>query len=1025
MNKSELFYEEQLLDRWLIKISEYRKFGLIEADQISVTSEFKTESIESLPNDESFALIDLPYIYGGVDEYMWTKASFSNLEANKTYFGLFDFGVGSGGLTVGAETLLYISGKEKSGVDLNHKEIELGLLEDTQELMFRTWTGIADETRLEELDEIQGARFDQKYHQITNLCIYQIDQRVNNLYYNLFAMLEAYKALKTTDLNSSTIIISDLSNVFLKYDEADLSTQLLYKLDSELANVIDNYPHTKLIKMIAVGQTHIDLAWLWRIKHTREKAARSFATMLNLMDNNPEYTFFQSQPQLFEFLKEDYPQIYARIKEYVCQGRIEIDGAMWLEADCNIPSGESLTRQILYGKQFIKSEFGTESKIMWMPDVFGYSWAMPQILRKSGVETFCTTKMQWNQQNRMPFNTFKWKGIDGSEITTHLIEDFDFFTINAKSMISGSTQYKDKDLSREILYQYGFGDGGGGPRQEDIELVKRFNKIPGLPAIEYGSASTYFNDLNSKVSSTNSYVHTWDGELYLELHRGTFTSQAAIKKYNRKLELKLRELEMMITKGYLDGYDVSHLQIKIKEAWRMLLLNQFHDIIPGSSIHDVNVDAIELYEQMLILLMEVEETLIDLYPQSSNSFVVLNTFNLPITTEVCFKSNKNLTFYIDDQKLQHCYQNGVYKIIVSELKPLAYTTIRYEVVNDKVIPSKLVKEEITQIEDRMFSTTDYDVKFNNKGQITYLFDREINKNIVSENKVLNKVVSYEDKPLMWDAWDIDIFYKNRTRELEAAEQIKIVHENKIETVLEFRFSHLKSTIVQTITLSNITKRIDIKHQVDWNNSHRLLRVLCETGIRATNASFDIQYGNVQRPTHSNTSWDMQKFEVLGHKWGDISNNSYGISLLNDCKYGYNCEGDVLGLSLIKAAKFPDKTQDIGCHEYTYSIYVHKNDVLSSNVETEAFKLNNQMRPLSIKADNSAIFDLQDANVNIDAIKISEAYDGIIVRLHEQKNTSSDLKVNVDFIETDLLEVEIETDEVLKPYEIKTIKLLKS
>lgn len=1023
MNKSEIFYEQKQLNRWLETIKQYRKVNVNEADALYITNQFTTESIEPMPKDSEFNSFNMPYDYGDVDSYVWIKAVFSNVNVDQHYFGEFDFGTGSGGLTVGAETLLYVDGIEKSGVDLNHREIGLGNLKESQELVFRTWSGIADETRLEELDEIQGKRYAHKYHTISCLHIYELDEKINNLYYNLYAMLESYEALKESDRNNAQIIINDLAHIFLKYDEEDINCELLYKLDSELEQVIQDYPQTKLIKMIAVGQTHIDLAWLWRVKHTREKAARSFSTMLNLMDNNPEYTFFQSQPQLFSFLKEDYPNIYKRIQDYVSQGRIDVDGAMWLEADCNIPSGESLTRQILYGKLFIKDEFGTDSKVMWMPDVFGYSWAMPQILKKAGVDTFCTTKMQWNQYNRMPFNTFMWRGIDGSEITTHLIEDFSFFTINAKSMITGSENYKDKDISREVLYQYGFGDGGGGPRQDDIELVKRFNKIPGLPAIEYGSGSTYFEQLNEKIDNTESYVHTWDGELYLELHRGTFTSQAQIKKYNRMLEAKLRELEMRIVKAVQDDHDVYNLQSELTKIWKKLLLNQFHDIIPGSSIHDVNVDAVILYKEIVAELDEVENNLNKEYPASENSFSVFNSFNLPIDQTVNYKSDKNLEFYVDDCRLEQSFEDGIYKLVLNNLEPLAYTTIEFKEV-EQGLQSSLCEEIVTDIDDITFSTKYYDVKFNSKAQITYLFDKELELNVVKAGKVLNKVASYEDKPLMWDAWDIDLFYKNRERELEAASSIKVIKKDQIETILDFKFTHLQSSITQRITLSNVTSQIKISHDVDWNNPHRLLRVQCETGIRATNGRFDIQYGNAERPTHRNTSWDFQKFEVLGHKWGDLSNASYGISLLNNCKYGYNCENDVLGLSLIKAAQFPDKTQDIGSHNYTYSIYVHPGNVLDSNIEEEAFKLNNELETLDIITNNEPILTLKDKNLAIDAIKIAETSNDFIIRLHEQKNQVTKIKIDKAYVELDLLENEIVSTNEAMPYEIKTLKVEK-
>ncbi len=1019
MNKSEIFYEQRLLKRWLSQIKDYRIQNVVKPVKVSVSEQFKSEKIESQPSDEHFKQISLPYDYGDIDTYMWIIGEFSNLDENTKYYGHFDFGTGAAGLTVGAESLLYINGNEHAGVDLNHRHVRLGKLAQKQQLVFRTWSGIADQTRLAELEYIQGQKAF-GYHQIKTFELYELDEKVNNLYYNLFVMLDSYAVLKTNQSAIASRLISDLAKIFLKYDEADINLQLLYKLNDELETVIANYSKTSLVQMIAVGQTHIDIAWLWRVKHTREKAARSFATMLNLMETNDEYRFLQSQPQLFEFLKIDYPNIYKRIKAAVCAGKLDVEGAMWLEADCNIPSGESLIRQILYGKKFIKEEFNTDSKLLWMPDVFGYSWAMPQILKKCGVEVFCTTKMQWNQYNRMPFNTFKWCGIDGSEITTHLIEDFNFFTINGKSLISGWEQYKDKDLTDEILYQYGFGDGGGGPRQEDIELIKRYDKIPGMPNIKYDNPSNYFKRLNERVETAKSYVHRWDGELYLELHRGTFTSQAKIKKYNRQLEFQLRQLEMEIVKGKMNNLMVDNYQLKIEQIWKKLLLNQFHDIIPGSSINAVNNDALEQYAQISDDIKALEAKLYSQYPQTSDSFVVFNSFHRPLNDVITYRSSQQLAFYVNDERLKSVYENGEYKIVVDNLKPLAYTKISLKQTNNQYQNNAMPDQ--TEITNTIFSTTYYDIKFNKLGQITYLYDKALKRNVIVKGKVLNELVSYEDKPLDWDAWDIDIFYKNRKRVVDDIKSARIVSKNDIETKLEFTFNHFESKIKQIITLSNVTPRIDITHQVDWKNAHRLLRVLFATGIRATNARYDIQAGNVLRPTHRNTSWDFQKFEVLAHKWADLSTSSYGISILNDCKYGYSCDQDVLGLSLIKAAQFPDAKQDITNHQYTYSIYVHSGDVLSSNIEAEAFKLNNQYKLHRIGVNDQSIINLKNDNIIVDAIKMGENNNDTVVRFHECKNTDQGFELEADYCELDLLENEIPASGHLKPYEIKTIKL---
>lgn len=1019
MDKNKIFYHHNLLARKLRKIEGFRKLTVVKPVEIRVTDCFHSEEIEMMPNSNEFSSIELPYQYGSVDDYMWSMANFENLDPTVEYYGKFDFGTGSGGLTCGAETLLYKDSVEWSGVDLNHTEVRLGSLKSNQTLVFRTWSGVADASRLEELEYIQGKREAGKFHTLATLELFELDTVVNNLYYNVYAMLEAYKALKESDITSSSRIINDLSKCLLKYDDHDITRELLYELDGEIQLIIDGYDNKSLVTMIALGQTHIDLAWLWRVKHTREKAARSFSTMLNLMSNNSEFTFLQSQPQLFAYLKNDYPKLYKRIKQAVANGQLEVDGAMWLESDCNIPSGESLIRQVMYGKQFIKEEFGSESKLLWMPDVFGYSSAMPQILKKSGVDVFCTTKMQWNQGNRMPFNSFKWRGIDGSEVSTHLVEDFKFFRINPESMISGWEKYRDKDLTDEVLYQYGFGDGGGGPRQEDIELVKRFDKIPGLPNIKYDKASNYFKRLDDKLNDNEGYVHTWDGEMYLELHRGTFTSQARMKLLNRRLEYKLRTIEMESAIAFQDGYNVLESCAILKQCWQLLMLNQFHDIIPGSSINGVYKDAEEVYYQCDAELDKARALIEANYELCNDGFMVFNSYHLPIDNSMEYKTEENLDFSIDGEKVVSCKTSDGYKLYFKNLRPLCYTKVTIEKIENNLE----VKNNITNCLD--FENDFYIIELNSIGQIIRLFDKELNRELLSGGKVFNKLVSYEDRPLNWDAWDIDIFYDKRERIVDEVIGYEVTRSNECEQIIEFTYKHFNSDIKQKITISNHTKRIDISHSVDYRDDHRLLRVLFETDIKASQARFDIQCGNIARPTHRNTSWDMQKFEVLGHKWADISNNSYGVSIINDCKYGYSAKDSTIGLTLIKAGQFPDKEQDITHHQYTYSIYPHSGDVLQSDIDRESHALNDCLLATQYNMPGNPVLTINNRNVYVDALKVSEDQTDIVMRIHEWSNEDVKIDSNLLYHDCDLLENELDhTEDRIKSYEIKTMRIAK-
>ena len=434
---------------------------------------------------------------------------------------------------------------------MNHKEVFFPeeLYGTTFSLTFRLWSGL----------EGGGVPREQE-HRINRADLACLDEQVDDFYYLGMLTLDTVQ-----NLEDGNPIKYDLRNALdeacllidWSYPGSDAFYESVHKADTLLNEKIDAMDKQSLVKVKCVGHTHIDMAWLWRLKHTHEKASRSFSTVLRMMEMFPEYIFLQTQPQLYEYIKEDFPEIYAEIKKRVEEGRWEVDGGMWVEADCNLTSGESLTRQILIGSKFIKDEFGKEVEYLWLPDVFGYSWALPQILKKSGIDMFMTTKISWNQFNRMPHDTFRWKGMDGSEVLTHFITTPEpwnepgswFYTYNglltAKTVKGVWDAYSEKEMNKELLISYGYGDGGGGVNRDLLERRRRINKIPGLPSLETSTAGEYFKDLKETVKNTDKYVHTWDGELYLEYHRGTYTSQGYNKRMNRKMELLYRRAEWL------------------------------------------------------------------------------------------------------------------------------------------------------------------------------------------------------------------------------------------------------------------------------------------------------------------------------------------------------------------------------------------------------------------------------------------------------------------------------------------------
>lgn len=537
-----MFYTIEKLDA---RIKELSTFRYMEKNNLSgwKAKENRNEHEKYPPilsaEWEDFTLGDR---WEGRDYYLWIQTTFEVPRSNGKVILLLDFGRTGGGYNSGFESLLFIDGKPYQGVDSNHKEVFIDPEFYGKEvtLSLKLWSGLEGGGP----EQIQSHRFKTADYAILN-------EDCDDLYFTADCVLKTIKQLNDDNPDRYELLpLLEKAMKFIDWSYPGSSSfyQSIKLANNTLQEGIDALEKRDLISITAIGHTHIDVAWLWRLKHTREKAARSFSTVLQLMKQYPEYIFLQTQPQLYKFIKEDYPEIYEQIKNRIVEGRWEVDGAMWLEADCNIPSGESLTRQILHGTLFIKEEFNKDVQYLWLPDVFGYSWALPQILKKSGIDTFMTTKISWNQYNRMPHDTFVWRGIDGSEVLTHFITTPEperdlvnnqwasrwFYTYNGQlepeTVLGSYKAYRNKDMNKQLLISYGYGDGGGGVTRDMLENRRRMDNIPGLPHVKTGRADEFFKQLHETIDSTENYVHTWDGELYLEYHRGTYTSQAFVKK---------------------------------------------------------------------------------------------------------------------------------------------------------------------------------------------------------------------------------------------------------------------------------------------------------------------------------------------------------------------------------------------------------------------------------------------------------------------------------------------------------------
>ena len=817
----------------------------------------------------------------------------------------------------------------------------------------------------------------------------------------------------------------------------------LHQADDFLNEKINGMKKDSLVKVKCVGHTHIDMAWLWRLKHTHEKASRSFSTVLRMMEMFPEYIFLQTQPQLYEYIKEDFPEIYEEIKKRIKEGRWEVDGGMWVEADCNLTSGESLTRQILIGSKFIKEEFGKEVEYLWLPDVFGYSWALPQILKKSGIDMFMTTKISWNQYNRMPHDTFKWKGMDGTEVLTHFITTPEpwnepgswFYTYNglltAKTVKGVWDAYSEKEMNQELLISYGYGDGGGGVNRDLLERRRRIDKIPGLPSLETSTAGAFFRDLKKTVKNTDRFVHTWDGELYLEYHRGTYTSQGYNKRMNRKMELLYRTAEWLTAMGGVrEGRLELAEQEKLTEGWKRILTNQFHDIIPGSSIHEVYEDARKDYETIKNIGKDViRDYLEKSLEKDETSYTVYNASGWD-TDEIAAVPQTALGVYTDGEGTVLTSQQGqgVTYVLVKNVPAMGYQRITFH-------PGQVEeKKEAFRIEGREIETPYYILNINEQGQIEKLYDKEYQRNVLAPKERGNVLQMFEDKPLDNDAWDIDIYYQQKMREVTDLKKWEIKEQGSLRLVIGLEWKYMNSTIEQEMILYSTNRRIDFSTHVDYRERQQLLKAAFPVDIRTTYATYDTQYGNVRRPNHWNTSWDQARFESVGHRFADLSERNYGVALLNDCKYGYDVKDNLLRISLLRSGKQPDHMQDIGEHVFTYSLLPHGGDFVEGGVVPSAFELNNPVLAVEGKEKTDAVsfFTLDNPEVEVDAVKKSEDGKYLVVRFHDFAGSRQKVTLKPGFAfsswaEGDLRERRIEephTEEPvameLHPYEIKTI-----
>jgi len=785
-----------------------------------------------------------------------------------------------------------------------------------------------------------------------------------------------------------------------------------------------------------VGHAHLDTAWLWPLRETIRKCARTFSTVLELMDRYPEYRFVVSQAQHLAWMREHYPDLWERMKHRIAEGRLEPTGSMWVEADCNIPSGESLVRQIVHGKRFYREELGIDTNDVWLPDVFGYSAALPQIMQRSGVRWFLTQKLSWNQYNALPHHSFLWEGIDGSRVFTHFPPaDTYCGSVSVRELRFGVENFKDHDRASRSLYLFGWGDGGGGPTGEMLESARRLADMDGVPRLTMEGPRRFFTEAEAELHDPP----VWVGELYLEFHRGTYTSQAATKLGNRRAEFALRDVELWSSLAPAGRYPSAELD----DLWKRLLLHQFHDIIPGSAIHWVYDDTARAHAHILNESDRLVDDALALHVAAMDTsgtthpVVVFNALSHPRRELVTLEAADEVTAAVGASGVATPVQRDEEGRAMFEatVPPFGYQV--YDLVGTAPAGGATVTADARSLENDHLR-----IELDDDGLLCSIFDKSARRQVLAPGARGNRFQLHPDYPNFFDAWDIDRFAFDQVVDLDDVESLDLVEPGPLRAGIRVIRRFGDSRLTQFIRLAAGQRHVDFDTEVEWRETNRLLKVAFPVDVRSHRATYEIQYGHVERPTHANTSWDMARFEGCAHKWADLSEPGYGVALLNDCKYGYDISGNVIRLSLLRAPTWPDPVADRGVHRFRYRLLPHRGDLRDAGVVDAGYDLNLPLRAVPTSAHagvhgtSGSMLSVDAADVVVEVVKrADDDVDALVVRLYEAWGCRATVTLRGPWdirraTITDLLEREIEEtpasgDTVtveMTPFQISTIKL---
>lgn len=873
----------------------------------------------------------------------------------------------------------------------------------------------------------------EKPGEVADVHLVQVESQLFPLYYDVLFCLNLAKAHPNTDPVHATLVraLNDVCNIFV--DGEPLNWARCRKV---LKDAVGSLPGEVKHSITAVGHAHLDTAWLWPLRTTHRKMAHTAANQLYNISRYPSYVFAHSQASQYEWVEQEYPALFKRIQKATDEGGWEPVGSMWVEADCNLTGPESYIRQFFYGLRYFKKHFGKPTEDMWLPDTFGYSAATPQILNKFGIKYFLTQKISWNQINKFPHNTFWWQGIDGSRIWSHFPPaDTYIGDCTPEQLLNSVKQHKDHARSDMSLYLFGWGDGGGGPTEQHLELIDRARTCGNLPEVHTKKkAVEFFREAKAKSKD----LVTWAGELYLEFHRGTYTTQARNKQGNRSSEFLMRDAELLAC--FTEKYPKTYPAAELERLWKLVLLNQFHDIIPGSSISQVYEDSdrdyAEIKEKATGLIEESLRAIGGRFDTTScqKPYALFQNATIPTQGSIPWSGDAPGSLscgderlpvqLVDDQLIFQTPADSLGAVAIGDFTDLPSTT-----------------RTRLKVRERSIENGEFRVRFDQHGNITSIQtveDKPIE--FITPGKLGNLFQLFDDRPNFWDAWDVDPFIYESGQDLVKSESFEIVERGPVRVAVQITKRFGKSTIKQRISLGP-TPGIRFDTWVDWHEDHKMLKVAFPVTVNSPRATYEIQFGHVERPTHGNTSWDMAKFEVCAQKWADLSEGGHGVAILNDCKYGHDIRGNMMRLSLLRSPKAPDPNCDMKEHHFSYVILPHYDSLIHSDIVAAAYAFNSPLRAVPLdrhegaRVESPRLVSVDTRHMVIEAVKKAEDNSDLIVRLYECHNSRGSAELYCargisqawlcDLNEEPLQELEVVDGAVMldyKPFEIHTVRI---